>query len=443
MKQESGIRDLYPINYPINSRLQGFISAGPSARVILVCKNAFMSKKEPCDSPAVRLTGVELFAGGGGLLLGSSMSGIQHIAAAEWDRWACQTMRENARNGHPLIEGVKILEGDVRNIDWSLHTHADEVDIVTGGPPCQPFSLGGLSRSADDPRDMFPAATSVIEKLRPKAFIIENVKGLTRSTFSDYFEYIKLRLSHPELRSKEGELWHEHYSRLESEHLHVRGALKYNVVSRLVNAADFGVPQHRHRVFLIGFRDDLSVDWEFPKQTHSGGALATAQADGSYWEQHEIPSSERIQIRTRPSVDGLARWNTVRDALKDLPDPLVEGSLQWSDHDFRPGARIYPGHTGSPIDEPSKALKAGAHGVPGGENMIRFPDGSVRYFTVREAARIQTFPDDYILHGAWGEVMRQLGNAVPVELGHIVTKSVSDSLTSARTRTREKILKVI
>ena len=99
----------------------------------------------------------------------------------------------------------------------------------------------------------------------------------------------------------------------------------------------------------------------------------------------------------------------------------------WLDHKYQPGAKAYPGHTGSPIDEPSKALKAGVHGVPGGENMIRYPDGRVRYFTVREAARIQTFPDNYALHGAWSEAMRQLGNAVPVDLASIFIDSVIKS----------------
>jgi DNA (cytosine-5)-methyltransferase 1 len=83
------------------------------------------------------------------------------------------------------------------------------------------------------------------------------------------------------------------------------------------------------------------------------------------------------------------------------------------------------------LDEPAKTLKAGVHGVPGGENMLRRPDGSVRYFTVRESARLQTFPDDYELHGSWTEAMRQLGNAVPVELARVIAKDVADHLRQA------------
>ena len=117
-----------------------------------------------------------------------------------------------------------------------------------------------------------------------------------------------------------------------------------------------------------------------------------------------------------------------------MPDPLPGGTPGWLDHTFQPGAKVYPGHTGSPIDEPSKALKAGDHGVPGGENMIRFPDGSVRYFSIREAARVQTFPDDYALHGSWGEAMRQLGNAVPVDLAATVVGSVVEHLSKPSQR---------
>jgi len=101
------------------------------------------------------------------------------------------------------------------------------------------------------------------------------------------------------------------------------------------------------------------------------------------------------------------------------------------EHYYRGGAKSYVGHTGSSIDQPSKALKAGDHGVPGGENMIRFNDGSIRYFTILEAKRIQTFPDDYPILGSWTEAMRQLGNAVPVRLGHTIAKELIATLKSS------------
>ncbi len=125
------------------------------------------------------------------------------------------------------------------------------------------------------------------------------------------------------------------------------------------------------------------------------------------------------------------RWQTVRDAISDLPDPELQPGVasNYHDHRLQPGARSYPGHTGSPLDEPAKTLKAGVHGVPGGENMLRRPDGSVRYFTIRESARLQTFPDKMVFHGSWTETMRQLGNAVPCRLAQAVVSEVRDCLT--------------
>jgi DNA (cytosine-5)-methyltransferase 1 len=130
-----------------------------------------------------------------------------------------------------------------------------------------------------------------------------------------------------------------------------------------------------------------------------------------------------------------------------LPEPVLKGSSTFPNHIRQDGAKQYPGHTGSALDAPSKALKAGGHGVPGGENMILKVDGTVRYYTVRDAARIQTFPDQYVLHGAWGEAMRQLGNAVPVLLAQKVAGSVrvamelanARNVLNARSRQRHKV----
>lgn len=380
---------------------------------------------------------IELFAGGGGLALGTHLAGFSTEVVAEWDRWACDTLRENKQSGNHLVANAKILEGDVRNIDWSQLPKG--IDLVSGGPPCQPFSAGGQGRAADDSRDMFPATVDVIRTLQPRAFIIENVRGLTRAAFSDYYSYIQLRLAHPELTSRDNESWGDHYSRLQAEHTSVRSDLQYKVLPTLVNAANYGVPQQRWRVFLVGFRSDLDAEWSFPKPTHSASALRLHQESGKYWEKHRVAASQRKNIRASltTSDEHLKPWLTVRDAIADLPRP---GSKNVLNHTIQPGARSYPGHTGSYVDAPAKALKAGVHGVPGGENMLRRPDGSIRYFTVREAARLQTFPDSYALHGPWGEAMRQLGNAVPVTLAETVALSVREHLSLADVRKHSKLL---
>ena len=121
----------------------------------------------------------------------------------------------------------------------------------------------------------------------------------------------------------------------------------------------------------------------------------------------------------------------MRDAIWGLPDPRTKDANKFLNHRFQAGAKAYPGHTGSPLDLPSKTLKAGDHGVPGGENMIVQDDGTLRYLTIREAARLQTFPDGYQFHGSWTETMRQLGNAVPVMLARVVASSVAEKLLLA------------
>lgn len=381
---------------------------------------------------------VELFAGAGGLAIGMANAGFRHAAVIEWNPDACETFRENKRHHTPHVEGWPLWEGDVRYFDY--RALGGEVMVVSGGPPCQPFSMGGKHRGYDDERDMFPEAVRAVRELRPKAFIFENVKGLMRETFATYFEYIILQLAHPGLARKKGEAWREHRERLEKHHTSRKANSEYNVVFRLLNAADYGVPQKRERVFIVGFRSDLGIEWSFPEETHSEDALfASKWISGEYWDRH------RLSSRQRPSLDhrlqsrlarlergelfgDVAPWLTVRDAISDLPDPEFHLNNEVPNHRFNPGARSYPGHTGSPLDEPAKTLKAGDHGVPGGENMLARPDGSVRYFTVREAARLQTFPDDYIFRGAWSEAMRQLGNAVPVRLAGVVAGSVAKTL---------------
>ena len=373
-----------------------------------------------------KLNAIELFAGGGGLMLGTALAGFKHVAVVEWEHNCCQTLRLNQAAGYPLIGDAAIIESDVRKVDWSFAP--DELDLLAGGPPCQPVSLGGLARAALDSRDMFPAYTEVLSRLRPRAFIVENVKGLTRESFRDYYEYILMRLQHPLVKAREDETWREHAERLSREHTAgIHDELRYEVIPTIVDAADYGVAQRRHRVIIVGFRSDVEAQWSFPRPTHSQAALYNAQEDGRYWTWHGMKSGERIKGRAGDPL--LRPWRTVRDALWGLPDPHEKkASAKFLNHALRTGAKIYAGHTGSPLDEPSKAIKAGVHGVPGGENMMRFSDGKVRYYTAREAARIQGFPDGYEFSGAWSEALRQIGNAVPVELARVVASSVAIAL---------------
>lgn len=342
-----------------------------------------------------------------------------------------------------MVQGWKVIQGDAREFDFAS---VGDVQLVSGGPPCQPFSLGGKHRAYEDSRDMFPTAVKAVRELQPMAFIFENVKGLMRDSFANYFQYICLQLTFPELTKRANETWLDHLARLERRKTAGRQTgLRYNVVTQLLNAADYGIPQTRERVFFVGFRSDLGVQWSFPQPTHSYAGLIRSQFEtGEYWERHRVTRQDvelqRVRVGARLSstlkstADELLPWRTVRDAISDLPDPRSRRARSIVNHQFQDGARPYPGHTGSAMDLPAKTLKAGDHGVPGGENMIALPNEEYRYFTVRESARLQTFPDNYVFHGSWTETMRQLGNAVPVQLASHVGQSVAGQLLPLQQR---------
>jgi len=353
---------------------------------------------------------LELFAGGGGLAMALSQTGFETARLVEWDRWACDTLTKNRDLLKCRHEGP-ISPTDVRGVDFKVFE--DKIDVITGGPPCQPFSLGGKHQAYDDRRDMFPQAIRSLREVRPKAFMFENVKGLTRSAFRQYLEYVQFQLAYPGIEKKEGEEWTAHRRRLEQHHTANHAAdLEYRVIPRLVNAADYGVPQRRERLIIVGIRADLNLEWHFPAATHGLEALVSDQWHGDYWERHGInPRTELLELPAvrgalaRPALEQRQPWRTTRDAICDLQS-VAFSSLP--NHEFRGGAKAYPGHTGSDLDLPSKTLKAGVHGVPGGENMFVKDDGTVRYFTAREAARVQSFPDEYVFAGAWSEAMRQI-----------------------------------
>lgn len=376
------------------------------------------------------------------MAIGAGRAGFSHDVLIEWNNFAVETLKINGNPGHL---GARIEQVDARMFDYKGLNRS--YALISGGPPCQPFSMGGKHRGPLDPRDMFPTAIRAVRELRPLAFMFENVRGLKRKTFQNYLRYIELHLTYPGLVPKKEQSWLEHLEILE---IHNRrrasDGLRYDVSIDVLNAANYGVPQSRERVFIVGFRSDLGVEWTFPKHTYTSDALLWSQfGTEDYWDRHRVARKERPSppANVRKKIDfwrdnfeapnGMP-WRTVRDALTDLPDPEIfpRKSRSFPNHIFVPGARSYPGHTGSPLDRPAKTLKAGDHGVPGGENMLRRPDGSIRYFTVRESARLQGFPDDFTFHGSWTESMRQLGNAVPVTLAQTVANGIRVRLDGDR-----------
>lgn len=376
---------------------------------------------------------VELFSGAGGLALGAARAGFDHLAVVEWDQAACRTLTENQSRHVETMPSWPVYHCDVRDFDY--RAIPEGLDLLAGGVPCQPFSIGGKHRGHTDERNMFPELIAAIRRVKPKAVLVENVRGLARPSFAKYFGYIELMLTYPEIRRRQSEEWHEHLGRLERYHTKgKRDGLYYRVVHRVLNAADYGVPQKRERLFMVAIRADLGVEWSFPSPTHSLDVLLWDQfCSGEYWERHLVPKARILKpgAALRDRVENVRQylipppykaWHTVRDAISDLPRPSNTRAVDEPGltHFLIPGARTYVGHTGSPLDEAAKTLKAGVHGVPGGENMIALPDGKVRYFTIRESARLQTFPDEFVFPGSWTESMRQIGNAVPVKLAELL-----------------------
>ena len=259
------------------------------------------------------LRAIEVCAGAGGLALGTVLAGFDHVALIERDASACATLRLN-RSTWPIVQH------DVRDVDF---TRYGEADLLAGGPPCQPFSSAGRRRLDQDQRNLFPEVLRAIRDACPRAVLLENVKGLlligrTRAYFGRIL----------------GEI----------------AALGYDVRWRLINSADYGVPQKRERVFIVGFQQALGVDWKWPAPTHQG------------------------------------RWRTVREALAGLPPPAnVTGRCEVPNHFAKPGAKHYESRPELELelDAPAKTIRTSWQSVK-----LRDTDGRVRYLTLREVARL-------------------------------------------------------
>jgi len=241
---------------------------------------------------------LELFTGAGGLALGLHAAGFEHVALVEFEPKACETLRQNAqlwetRNGPAppwTSESVHLLDVRHLRVDDLLRNDAT-LHLVAGGPPGQPFSLGGVHAGMADTRNMFPAAIGLVRELLPSLVLFENVPGLLRTSFMPYFEYVELQLRNPTCRPRQSETWREHRDRLLSVRPG-RAGVRYLVTRQVINAADFGVPQLRKRVFLMAVRADL-VETPLPhvQGTHSEAALLHTQwVSGAYWERLGIPA---------------------------------------------------------------------------------------------------------------------------------------------------------
>jgi DNA (cytosine-5)-methyltransferase 1 len=375
-----------------------------------------------------RLRSVELFAGAGGMALGLKRAGFQSKLLVDFDTRSCETLRANRHRlmSHP---DAKIRGADVRELDYAAY---EGIDLVSAGAPCQPFSQGGRLRGEDDDRNMFPEAIRAIRDMRPRAFFLENVRGLLFPRARPYFDYLLAELRAPSRSIRSGEDWLAHRDALETI---AKEAHEYRVYWRLVNAADFGLAQSRPRLVIVGLRVGEG-EWTWPAATHSREALLRELHAERYWDAHDVAAKVRHRVRDslppRSHEIGYGvgrRWRTLRDLSRRLGPPVrSRGSAADPNHVFVSGARLYSKHMGSVLDWPAKTVKAGVHGSPGGEHIIVRDTGSYRYLTVRECAALQGFPKRYVLPELRSHAMRQLGNAVPVPLAEAIGRQLAEVL---------------
>lgn len=394
--------------------------------------STYSSVALPFQVPKGREIDLNLCSGAGGLALGLGRAELAPTYLYELNEYGWQTSKNNrvARIDPP---GWKVHKGDVSLVDWSAIENP--VRLIAAGVPCQPFSRGGKHQAQYDERNLFPETLRAIQTLQPQAVLIENVHGLLRQGFRRYLHYILRSLAMPSLHQKRDELWSHHSRRLKEKQESRRYEPEYCVSYQLINAADYGVAQMRRRVFIVALRSELG-EFTFPDPTHSSSALLRAQWTGAYWNRWSITRHRRIRKMDVPKDDGLLPWVTVRDVISTLPNPAMDedNAENWDvpNHWVIPGARSYIGHSGSDPDWPSKTIKAGVHGVPGGENTLRVGSRGIRYYTLREAAAIQSFPNDYAFAGARIHVTRQIGNAVAPLLAELLGKAVFSAISDAK-----------
>lgn len=358
---------------------------------------------------------VELFAGLGGMARGLAAAGFQHNLMVERDPHAAETLRGNDDSARwPLYAD------DVRKLDYT--SLGAVITLLAAGVPCQPFSQGGAHAGPADQRNMFPETFQAIRALRPRAVLIENVRGLARPKFAPFVDYLVDHLRAPHLALGSNESWRGHHRRLKTalDNDADLGGDRYSVEWHPVCTADYGVAQRRVRVIMVAIRSDLAFWWHWPRPTHSADSLLREKLDGYYWAEHglsapllDLPRETVARARRLAHPLHRQRWRTLRDVIGDLAVPGSSDAGTLQGHVAWPGARLYRGHGGSALDEASKTIKAGVHGVAGGEHIVHLDDGSYRYMTVRECMRVQDLPDSMRIDGTRTGAMRQIGNAVP------------------------------
>jgi len=328
---------------------------------------------------------LELFAGAGGLAVGLEKAGLKCTALNEIDKWACQTLRHNRPNWN-------VIEGDIRNISFS--EYHNKVDVVTGGFPCQAFSYAGKKLGLNDARGtLFYEFARVVKETNPPICIGENVRGL---------------LSHEKGKTLEGMI-------------SILDEIGYNVVPfKVLKAINYKVPQKRERLILVGIRKDIDITFEYPKPYNKIYNLVDALKKGELYNC-DVPTSNGAKYpESKKEVLNLVPQKGYwRDLPLDIQKAYMGGSFYLGGGKTGMARRIG-------WDEPCLTLTCS----PAQKQTERCHPEETRPFTVREYARIQTFPDDWEFAGSMAQQYKQIGNAVPVNLGCEIGYSIVNFLNS-------------
>ena len=328
---------------------------------------------------------LELFAGAGGLAIGLNKAGIKCVALNEIDKWACQTLRQNKPDWN-------VLEGDIKS--FSFKEYRDKVDIVTGGFPCQAFSYAGKKLGLKDARGtLFYEFARVIQEVNPLICIGENVKGLR---------------SHEKGKTLEGMV-------------SILDEIGYNLVPvQVLKAINYRVPQKRERIILVGLRKDIDLKYTYPKPHNTIYNLKDALKKGPLFDT-DVPFSEGSKYPKHK--EAILDLIPPKGYWRDLPLELQKSYMGKS---FYLGG----GKTGMARrigwDEPCLTLTCS----PAQKQTERCHPDITRPFTVREYARIQTFPDDWKFMGSISQQYKQIGNAVPCNLGQEIGYSLISFLNA-------------
>lgn len=308
---------------------------------------------------------LEVCAGAGGQALGMHQAGFSTVAAVEIDKDACTTLRHN-------MPSWNVCEADLKQFSAAGYS---EVDVLAGGVPCPPFSLAGKQLGADDERDLFPAALRLVRECRPKAVMLENVRGLASSRFQDYRKGIICQLNQ----------------------------MGFEVFWQLVRSSDFGVPQLRPRFVLVALQMPYAKYFAFPK-----GA-----------QEHYTVSEALFDLMAENGWKGAKEW---RKKANSIAPTLVGGSKK---------------HGGADLG-PTRAKKQWAELGVDGKGIANEPPNSqtdIDYMprlTLRMAARIQGFPDDWHFCGGKTSQYRQIGNAFPPPVARAIGRAISNALNCTK-----------